>query len=57
MLDLEKLEEEREESLEEKAELFEFYHQNWSKVITELRAARDRLHAIELHHDLKAGRA
>lgn len=38
MLDLDQLEEEREESLEEKAELFEFYHANWGKLVAELRA-------------------
>jgi hypothetical protein len=53
MIDLNQLEDERQEAEMDKAELFEFYHDNWGKVISELTAARDRLHAIELYQELK----
>lgn len=36
MLDLGNLAEQREKVSEDKADLFDFYHENWSKVINEL---------------------
>jgi hypothetical protein len=38
MIDLEQLEDERTEAQTDKADLFDFYHANWNKVIAELRA-------------------
>jgi len=53
MLDLDKLEAEMEKARIDKADLFDFYHNNWSAVVAALRGCQDRLHAIELHHELK----
>lgn len=57
MLDLDKLEARRETATRDKADLFDFYHEHWDEVIAALRVAQDRLHAIELHHELQADRA
>lgn len=54
-LNLKKLEEERKDATADKAELFDFYHQNWGKVVDELQAAQDRLHAIDLAYELNLG--
>jgi len=53
MLDLNQLEADREKAMIDKADLFDFYNDNWAAVIAALRAAQDRLHCIELHHELK----
>jgi hypothetical protein len=53
MLDLKQLEAEREKASRDKCDLFDFYNNNWDEVVAELTAARDRLHAIELYHELK----
>jgi hypothetical protein len=37
MIDLQKLEDERRDAETDKAELFDFYHQNFSKLTEELR--------------------
>jgi hypothetical protein len=37
MLDLDKLEAEREKATEDKADLFDFYHNNWVAILKELR--------------------
>jgi hypothetical protein len=41
MIDLEQLEDERTEAQTDKADLFDFYHDNWDKLIAELRAHRE----------------
>jgi len=53
MIDLKQLEADKQEAEFDKAELFEFYSKNWDALVSELQAARDRLNAIELHHELK----
>jgi hypothetical protein len=45
-LDLEELAAKREYAERDKAELFDFYHDNWDAVIAELRAVRDQLEDI-----------
>lgn len=55
MLDLDKLEAEREKASEDKPDLFEFYHKNWPAIIRELRdyARQDNdLHHAGIEHDL-----
>lgn len=42
MLNLDKLEADREKASEDKADLFDFYHNNWDDVIRELRSHQDR---------------
>jgi len=42
MLDLEQLEADREKATIDKADLFDFYHDNWSAVIAELRQFQDK---------------
>jgi hypothetical protein len=41
MIDLEQLEDERTEAQTDKADLFDFYHKHWDKLIAELRAHRE----------------
>lgn len=41
MLDLDSLENERVEAQVDKADLFDFYHQNWSALVAEIRSLRE----------------
>lgn len=43
MLDLEQLEADYEEFRHDKAELFDFYHNNWDKLIAEIHCLRQRV--------------
>lgn len=43
MLDLDALEKEREEACVDKADLFDFYNNNWDKLLLEIMALRKRL--------------
>ena len=42
MIDLEELDTQRIEAQTDKADLFDFYHKNWDKVVEELRALREK---------------
>lgn len=42
MLDLEQLAEQREKAYIDKADLFDFYHDNWDDVIAQLRAFQEQ---------------
>lgn len=46
MLDLQKLSQEREKASEDKADLFDFYHKNWSSLTQELTRLDDKLALI-----------
>lgn len=43
MINLTKLEQEREEATSDKSDLFDFYHKNWPIVINEINRLMDKL--------------
>lgn len=43
MLDLDKLEEDREAACIDKVDLFDFYNANWDKLVAEIQALRAKL--------------
>ena len=46
MIDLNKLEAEREAATQDKADLFDFYHKNWDALVAEIEELRRELFAI-----------
>ncbi len=43
MLDLEELEEQREEATIDKVDLFDFYNANWDRLVDEIRRLRSKV--------------
>ena len=50
MIDLDKLEAEREAATRYKSDLFDFYHDNWDKLIAEIRELQKQKTRLQQNH-------